>query len=83
MQPKNSSIHWHFLRNRLFLLTKNALLEKGPKNSGMCRLPPPSFGQCPKENFCFPLRPSLNYAFLGMADFEHLLLSLNFCSCLK
>ena len=34
------SIHWHFLRNILLLLTKNALLEKGPKNSGMGRPPP-------------------------------------------
>ena len=40
-------------------MTKNALLEKGPKNSGMGRPPPPSFGQCPKENvffhWCLPL----------------------------
>ena len=27
--------HWHFWRNRLFLLTKNALLKRGPKNLGM------------------------------------------------
>ena len=55
MQPKKtfkSSIHWHFWRNRLFLLTKNALLKRGPKNSGMGS-PPPSFGQCPKENVFF------------------------------
>ena len=41
---KNSSIHWHFWRNRLFLLAKNALLEKGPTNSGIVRppRPPPS-----------------------------------------
>ena len=36
-----------------FLLTKNALLEKGPKNSGMGRPPLPSFGQSPKENVFF------------------------------
>ena len=60
-QPKKtikSAIHWHFWRNRLFLLTKNALLERGPKNSGMGR-PPPSFGQCPKENVFFLLMSSL------------------------
>ena len=38
-----------------FLLTKNALLEKGPKNSGMGRPPPPLFGQCPKENVFFSM----------------------------
>ena len=38
---------------RLFLLTKNALLKRGPKNSGMGRPPPPLFGQCPKENVFF------------------------------
>ena len=31
-------------------MTKNTLLEKGPQNSGM-GIPPPLFGQCPKENF--------------------------------
>ena len=38
---------------------KNALLEIGPKNLGLGRPPPPSFGQCPKENvffhWCLPL----------------------------
>ena len=42
-------------------MTKNALLEKGPKNSGMGRpSPPPSFGQCPKENVFFLLMSSLS-----------------------
>ena len=36
-------------------MTKNALLEKGPKNSGMGRPPSPSFGQCPKENVFFSI----------------------------
>ena len=40
-------------------MTKNAHLERGPKNLGMGRPPPPSFGQCPKENIFFSLRPSL------------------------
>ena len=40
-------------------MTKNALLKRGPKYSGMGR-PPPSFGQCPKENVFFPLTPSLS-----------------------
>ena len=35
LKTVKSSKHWHFWRNRLFLLTKNALLERGPKNSGM------------------------------------------------
>ena len=43
-----------FFRNRLFLLTKKALLERGPKNSGIGR-PPPLFGQCPKENVFFSI----------------------------
>ena len=38
----------------LFLLTKNALLKRGPKISGMGRPPPPSFGQCPKDVDVFP-----------------------------
>ena len=41
------------------ILTKNALLKRGPKNSGMGRPSPPSFGQCPKENVFFQLTPSL------------------------
>ena len=40
-------------------MTKNALLKRGPKNSGMGRPPPPPFGQCPKENVFFPLTPYL------------------------
>ena len=40
-------------------MTKNALLKKGPKNSGMGRPPPPSFGQCPKENVFLLLMSSL------------------------
>ena len=40
-------------------MTKNALLERGPKNSGMGR-PPPLFRQCPKESGFFKWRPSLN-----------------------
>ena len=33
LKTVKSSIHWHFWRNRLFLLTKNALLKRVPKNS--------------------------------------------------
>ena len=66
MQPKKQLkvqyIHWHFWRNRLFLLTKNALLKRGPKNSGMGRLPLPSFGQCPKENVFLLLMSSLTWS---------------------
>ena len=40
-------------------MTKNALLKRGPKNSGIGRPPPPSFGQCPKENVFFQLMSSL------------------------
>ena len=53
LKTVKSSIHWHFWRNRLFLLTKHALLKRGPKNSGRGKPPPPSFGQCPKENVFF------------------------------
>ena len=49
LKTVKSSINWHFWRNRLFLLTKNALLEKGPKKSAWLDHPP-LFGQCPKEN---------------------------------
>ena len=43
-------------------MTKNALLKRGPKISGMGRpLPPPSFRQCPKENVFFPLMSSLTF----------------------
>ena len=41
-----------------FLLTKNALLEKGPKIRTWVD-PPLSFGQCPKENVFFSLMSSL------------------------
>ena len=34
-----------------FLLTKNALLEKGPKNSGVGRPPPPHSGNARKKTF--------------------------------
>ena len=35
-------------------MTKNALLEKGPKNSGMCRPPPPPhLGNARKKTFFF------------------------------
>ena len=49
MQPKKH-LKVHFWRNRLFLLTKIALFEKGPKNSGMGR-PPPLFGNARKKTF--------------------------------
>ena len=46
--------HWHFWRNRLFLLTKNALLKRGPKNSGMGRPHcPPHSGNARKKTFFF------------------------------
>ena len=48
-----SSIHWHFWRNGLFLLTKNALLKRGPKNSGMGRPPPHNSGNVRKKTFFF------------------------------
>ena len=41
-------------------MTKNALLKRGPKNSGMGRpRPPPYSGNARKKTFFFPLRPSL------------------------
>ena len=36
-----------------FLLTKNALLERGPKNSGMGNPPPPYSGNARKKTFFF------------------------------
>ena len=65
MQPKKQLKVQYigiFEEIRLFLLTKNALLKRGPKSSGMGRPSPPSFGQCPKENVFFPLTPSLRQA---------------------
>ena len=47
-----------FFRNSLFLLTKKALLERGPKNLGM-GIPPPLIRAMPKRKHFFPLRPSL------------------------
>ena len=44
-----------------FLLTKNALLEKGPKNSGMGRPPSPHSGNARKKTFFFLLMSSLSY----------------------
>ena len=41
-------------------MTKNALLKRGPKTSGMGRPPPPLFGQCPKENVFLLLMSSLS-----------------------
>ena len=63
-QPKKtikSAIHWHFWRNRLFLLTKNALLERGPKNSGRGS-PPPLIRAMPerKRFFSIDLVPYLH-----------------------
>ena len=55
MQPKNQLKVQYIgiFEEILFLLTKNALIEKGPKNSDMGRPPPPLFGQYPKENVFF------------------------------
>ena len=51
-----SAIHWHFWRNRLFLLTKNALLKRGPKKSGMGR-PPPIIRAMPERKRLFSVDP--------------------------
>ena len=69
-----SSIHWHFWRNRLFLLTKNALLEKGLKNLGMGR-PPPLIQAMPerKRFFSIDVFPySLTNFCLYRVSFSHL-----------
>ena len=63
LKTVKSSIHWHFWRNRLFLLTKNALLKRGPKNSGMGRPPPHNSGNARKKTFFFQLRSSLRVTF--------------------
>ena len=49
-----------FFRNRLFLLTKKALLERGPKNSGIGRPPPLIRAMPERKRFFFQLRPSLS-----------------------
>ena len=41
------------------LLTKNVLLKRGPKNSGMGRPPPHHSGNARKKTFFFQLTPSL------------------------
>ena len=47
-----------------FLLTKNALLKRGPKNLGMGRPPPPLIRAMPeRKHFFFKLRPSLKAKF--------------------
>ena len=57
MQPKKQlKVQYigFFLRNKLFLLTKKALLERGPKNSGMGRpRPPPYSGNARKKTSFF------------------------------
>ena len=56
MQPKKQlKVHYiGIFEEILFLLTKNALLVKGPKNSGMGRpLPPPHSGIAQKKTFFF------------------------------
>ena len=49
-------------------MTKNALLERGPKNSGMGRPPPspPLIRAMPEKKLFFSLRPSLNYSVLQL-----------------
>ena len=51
---------YYIVYNRLFLLTKNALLKRGPKNSGMGRPPPPLFREIPERKRFFFLRSSLS-----------------------
>ena len=38
------------------------LVKKGPKNLGIGKPPPPTFGQCPKVSDFFIRIPSLNYS---------------------
>ena len=55
MQPKKtvkSSIHWHFLRNRLFLLTKMHFQKEGQKIRAWVD-PPHHSGNARKKTFFF------------------------------
>ena len=56
MQPKKQLKVQYIgilIRNRLFLLTKNALLKIGPKNSGMGRSPPLDRAMPERKRFFF------------------------------
>ena len=60
MQPKNQlKVQYIGIFEELFLLTKTALLKRGPKNSGMGRPPPPHSGNARKKTFFFQLISSL------------------------
>ena len=50
-----------FLKKYTLFIDRKCTSKKRAKKSGMGRTPPPpSFGQCPKENVFVPLMPSLS-----------------------
>ena len=61
MQPKKQLKVQYIIQNRLFLLTKNALLKRGPKNSGIGRPPPsPLTRAMPERKRFFSIGPFPN-----------------------
>ena len=64
-------------------MTKNALFERGPKNSGMGRPPPPPpySGNARKKTFFFSLKPSLINKALSVQKFSSSTPST--CTCLN
>ena len=67
LKTVKSSIYWHFWRNRLFLLTKNALLKRGPKNLGMGRPPSPLFRAMSERKRFFSIDP-FPYSVLNLSQ---------------
>ena len=66
MQPKKQ-LKVQYIGIRVFLLSKNALLKRGPKNLGMGRSPPPYSGNARKKTFFFQLMSSLIFTPNGRA----------------
>ena len=53
-----SSIHWNL---QTLFIDQKCTSKKMAKKFGHGQTPPPSFGQCPKENVFFQLTPSLMF----------------------
>ena len=69
MQPKKQlKVQYNGIFEEIdsFLLTENALLKRGPKNSGMGRPPPHNSGNARKKTFFFQLMSSLTMTVPGL-----------------
>ena len=86
MQPKKTVkvqyITLAIWRNRLFLLTKNALLKRGPKNSGMGRPPPPIIRAMLKRKRFFLIEAFPNCKKLKVRQFSKIWIWTTFNICL-